>query len=156
MNNYTGVYSLVLNSYTACYGSTGLDNFLQPKCLSGEKMAVVGLFAIAKPNTTLCPISVTPTNQDSVPDSCCQYDTADCVTRYDTSVYRSYYQQCNGNTQCTIQVSWINTPCSHSIYIDRTNYMKFDYYCISGKHTTRLQKVQTYNLIITETNNTMI
>ncbi|OPL33787.1 hypothetical protein AM593_01381, partial [Mytilus galloprovincialis] len=130
-----GISTIELISYTACYGNTGLDNFLRPTCASGEKMAVVGLAAQAKELITSCPVEITITNVALTPDSCCDYNTADCSIRYDGSIYRNYYQQCNGKSGCTIQVSWVDTLsiCNQSVYLQRTNYMKMDYYCISDQ-----------------------
>ncbi|CAC5417162.1 unnamed protein product [Mytilus coruscus] len=130
-----GISTLELISYTACYGNTGLDNFLQPTCASGEKMAVVGLAALAKELNTSCPVEITIANVAETPDTCCDYNPVDCSIRYDISIYKNYYQQCNGKIGCTIQVSWTDTRsiCNQSVYLQRTNYMKMDYYCISDQ-----------------------
>lgn len=93
-------------------------------------MAVVGIYALAKELSTSCPILVTTPN--TVPVSCCQYDPTDCSIRYVGATYRLYYQQCNGNIGCTRQVSWISTTCNQTVHLASTNYMKMDYYCISG------------------------
>ena len=95
-------------------------------------MVVVGLSALAKEQSTSCPVEVTPFNVGSVSPTCCQYDAIDCSVLYSTSSYRTYYQNCNGNEQCTVQVSWTNTPCNDTVYLPRTNYMKMDFYCVSG------------------------
>lgn len=124
-----GISTLELKSYTACYGILH-ENFIKPSCVTGEKMAVVGLYALAKELNTSCPIEITTPN--TVPDSCCQYNPIDCSIRYVGSIYRRYYQNCNGKSECFIQVSWIITTCNQTVYLARTNYMKMDYYCISG------------------------
>ncbi|XP_071135346.1 serine-rich adhesin for platelets-like isoform X1 [Mytilus edulis] len=125
-----GTSTLELKSYSACYGIL-FENFLQPSCSTGEKMAVVGLTALAKELSTSCPIQVTTPN--TVPETCCQYDPIDCSIRYIGDTYRKYYKQCNGNVGCTIQVSWVNANCNQTVYLERTNYMKMDYYCISNQ-----------------------
>ncbi|CAC5417160.1 unnamed protein product [Mytilus coruscus] len=122
--------TLQLKSYTACYGNTGLDNFLQPSCATGEKMAVVGLSALAKKLSTSCPVEITISNVAVTPDTCCHYDTIDCSISHENSLYRNYYQQCNGKAGCILQVSWLPTTCNQTVFLDRTNYMKLDYYCI--------------------------
>ncbi|XP_052086989.1 uncharacterized protein LOC127724158 [Mytilus californianus] len=94
-------------------------------------MAVVGLYALAKELSTQCPIEIRTPN--AAPDSCCQYNLIDCSIRYENSIYRNYYQQCNGKTGCRIQVSWVVTTCNQTVYLDRTNYMKMDYYCVSDQ-----------------------
>ncbi|XP_052087005.1 uncharacterized protein LOC127724162 [Mytilus californianus] len=124
------ISTLELKSYSACYGIL-FENYLQPSCSTGEKMAVVGLTALAKELSTSCPIQVTTPN--TVPETCCQYNPIDCSIRYVGSTYRGYYQQCNGNVGCTIQVSWVEATCNQTIYLARTNYMKMDYYCISNQ-----------------------
>ncbi|CAG2237556.1 unnamed protein product [Mytilus edulis] len=101
--------------------------------VSGEKMAVVGLTTLAKELSTSCPVEITITNVASTPDICCDYNPVDCSIRYDNSIYRNYYQQCNGKTGCTIQVSWVAQTCNQTVYLVRTNYMKMDYYCISDQ-----------------------
>ncbi|CAG2245262.1 unnamed protein product [Mytilus edulis] len=125
-----GISTLELKSYTACYGILH-ENFIKPSCVTGEKMAVVGLYALAKELNTSCPIEITTPN--TVPDSCCQYNPIDCSIRYVGSIYRRYYQNCNGKSECFIQVSWIVTTCNQTVYLARTNYMKMDYYCISDQ-----------------------
>ncbi|XP_063404400.1 mucin-2-like [Mytilus trossulus] len=125
-----GTSTLELKSYSACYGIL-FENFLQPTCSTGEKMAVVGLTSLAKELSTSCPIQVTTPN--TVPETCCQYNLIDCSIRYVGSTYRTYYRQCNGNVGCTIQVSWVNANCNQTVYLARTNYMKMDYYCISNQ-----------------------
>ncbi|XP_071137095.1 uncharacterized protein [Mytilus edulis] len=130
----TGISTLEIKSYSACYGNTGLNNFLQPTCASGEKLAVVGVTAYAKELSISCPVEITITNVASTPDTCCENNPDDCSIRYDKSIYRNYYQQCNGKIECTIQVSWVDAlSCNQSVYIQRTNYMKMDYYCISDQ-----------------------
>ncbi|XP_076078990.1 uncharacterized protein LOC143049107 [Mytilus galloprovincialis] len=125
-----GISTLKLKSYSACYGTLN-ENFLRPSCATGEKMAVVGIYALAKELGTSCPIQVTTPN--TVPVSCCQYDPTDCSIRYVGATYRLYYQQCNGNIGCTRQVSWISTTCNQTVHLASTNYMKMDYYCISDQ-----------------------
>lgn len=125
--------TLQLQSYTACYGSIGLDNFLQPSCASGEKMAVVGLHALAKKISTSCPFEITRSNVAATKDTCCHFDQVDCSIPLDNSLYRNYYQQCNGKEECIRQVTWVPTTCNQTVYLARTNYMKMDYYCIFGE-----------------------
>ena len=128
----TGVNgSLELKTYTACYGILGLQNFLQPSCPGGQKIAVRAVYSMAKYKSSGCPQEQTPANNSA---TCCVFDQDDCSYLYDSGSYRSYYQVCNGKTSCLIQVSWIQTPasCNRSLYIERTHYMKMDYYCISG------------------------
>ncbi|XP_061169458.1 uncharacterized protein LOC133178770 [Saccostrea echinata] len=120
-----------LKSVTACYGITGLVNFLQPSCSGGQKIAVRALYTLAKYKSSGCPQEQT----SAIDPSCCQYDVNDCSYSYDSGSYRAYYQNCNGKSSCTIQVSWIDLPtyCNKSVYIERTHYMKMDYYCISDQ-----------------------
>ncbi|VDI37326.1 Hypothetical predicted protein [Mytilus galloprovincialis] len=95
-------------------------------------MAVVGLSSLAKEISTSCPIQIVAVNAST--DRCCEYNPKDCIIRYEGSTYRAYYQKCNGNTECSIQVSWVpTTTCNQTVYLARTNYMKMDYYCISNQ-----------------------
>lgn len=119
-----------LKSNTACYGNFKFENFLQPSCPAGQKIAVMAVYALAKTKLTGCPqIQTKP-----IDPSCCQYDAKDCSTLYKSGSYRNYYQTCTGNSSCLIQVSRTNIPshCNSSVYIELTHYMKMDYYCISG------------------------
>ena len=130
-----------LQSYTACYGNLGLQNFLQPSCNAGEKMAVVGVYALAKKFATGCPVAITTANAETDPELCCQYDPTDCSVRYSTSAYRNYYNSCNGRASCLIPVSWVPTSCNQTVYLLRTNYMSMEYYCIAGKIYLNIVKV---------------
>lgn len=95
-------------------------------------MAVVGLSSLAKEISTSCPIQIVAENAST--DICCEYNPIDCIIRYEGTTYRAYYQKCNGNTECSLQVSWVpTTTCNQTVYLARTNYMKMDYYCISSK-----------------------
>lgn len=129
---HLGILTIQLKYYTECYGNTGLQN-LQPSCAIREKIAVVGVYAFAKELSTSCPTEVTIFNAAGTPDSCCQYDSDDCYIFYVGSTYRSYYQLCNGNAYCDIQVASVTTPCNQFMYLASTNYMTIYYYCISGK-----------------------
>lgn len=122
-----------LKSYTACYGILGLQNFLQPSCPAGQKIAVMAVYTLAKYKSTSCPQQQTNAGDDP---ACCQYDVTDCSFLYDSGSFRTYYRTCNGKSSCLIQVSWIDIPshCNSSVYIERTHYMKMDYYCISGTY----------------------
>lgn len=122
-----------LKSYTACYGILGLQNFLLPSCPAGQKIAVMAVYMLAKYKSTGCPQIQTSPGDDP---ACCQYDVTDCSYLYDSGSFRAYYQTCNGKPFCQIQVSWIAIPshCNRSVYIERTHYMKMDYYCISGTY----------------------
>ncbi|XP_062596292.1 uncharacterized protein LOC134257716 [Saccostrea cucullata] len=124
--------SMELKNLTACYGITGLANFLQPSCPGGQKIAVRALYTLAKYKSSGCPQEQTTS---AIDPSCCEYDVNDCSYFYDLGSYRAYYQSCNGESSCTIPVSWIDLPtyCNKSVYIERTHYMKMDYYCISDQ-----------------------
>ncbi|KAK3097185.1 hypothetical protein FSP39_007222 [Pinctada imbricata] len=93
----------------------------------------MGVYIYAKTLETNCPVTIDFLNRGTTNASCCEYDPEDCETLYQGSVYREYYQRCNGQPSCTIQVSWIPTPCDQDVYLERTNYMKMDFYCISDQ-----------------------
>ncbi|XP_065923870.1 uncharacterized protein [Magallana gigas] len=124
--------SMELKSYTACYGILGNPNFLLASCPAGQKIAVMAVYTLAKYKSTGCPQIQTSSGDDP---ACCQYDVTDCSYLYDSGSFRAYYQACNGKAYCQIQVSWIDIPshCNSSVYIERTHYMKMDYYCISDQ-----------------------
>ncbi|XP_052087008.1 mucin-17-like [Mytilus californianus] len=130
---FQGILTIQLKFYTACNGNTGLENSLQPSCAIGEKIAVVGVYAFAKELSTSCPTEITLFNAAVTPDTCCQYDSNDCYILYVGSTYRSYYQLCNGNALCNIQVASVTTTCNQYVYLARTNYMTLYYYCISDQ-----------------------
>ena len=86
---------------------------------------------------------------------CCQYDPTDCTLRYSTSVYRNYYSRCNGENYCLIQISWVPTPCNHTVYLPRTNYMRMEYYLIAGNIDLNIVKANNlinYNVIMKSPN----
>lgn len=116
-----------LKTYTACYGTLGFENFLNASCPAGLRITVKSFYALAKYTSTGCPQKQTPENNNP---ACCQYNANDCSVPFNAE---SYYQACNGNSSCSVQVSWMETPsdCNSSVYMQRTNYMKMDYYCFS-------------------------
>lgn len=116
-----------LKTYTACYGTLGFENFLNASCPAGLRITVKAFYALAKYTSIGCPQKQTPENKNP---ACCQYNANDCSVPFNAE---SYYQACNGNSSCSVQVSWMETPsdCNSSVYMPRTNYMKMDYYCIS-------------------------
>lgn len=128
-----------LKSYTACYGILGLQNYLLPSCPAGQKIAVMAVYTLAKYKSTGCPQIQTLPGGDP---ACCQYDVTDCSYLYDSGSFRAYYQTCNGKPSCQIQVTWNDIPshCNRSVYIERTHYMKMDYYCISGTYFSENNK----------------
>ncbi|CAC5417161.1 unnamed protein product [Mytilus coruscus] len=141
------ILTIQLKYYTACYGNTGLEN-LQPSCGIGEKIAVVGVFAFAKELSTSCPTEITILNAAVTPDTCCQYDSNDCYIRYVGSTYRSFYQLCNGNALCNIQVASVTTTCNQFVYLARTNYMTIYYYCISDQGLDPCTSLNTKDSVV--------
>ncbi|VDI61481.1 Hypothetical predicted protein [Mytilus galloprovincialis] len=144
---FQGILTIQLKYYTECYGNTGLQN-LQPSCAIREKIAVVGVYAFAKELSTSCPTEVTIFNAAGTPDSCCQYDSDDCYIFYVGSTYRSYYQLCNGNAYCDIQVASVTTPCNQFMYLASTNYMTIYYYCISDQGLDPCTNLNTKDSVV--------
>uniref|UniRef100_A0A8W8P4K6 CUB domain-containing protein n=1 Tax=Magallana gigas TaxID=29159 RepID=A0A8W8P4K6_MAGGI len=135
--------SMELKSYTACYGNFELKNFLQPSCPDGQKIAVMAVYTLAKYKLTGCPQEQT----EPIDPSCCQYDANDCSGLYKSGSYRNYYQTCTGHSSCVIRVSRNNLPshCNSDVYIERTHYMKMDYYCISDQAVDPCTDLTTSN-----------
>ena len=75
----TGVNgSLELKTYTACYGILGLQNFLQPSCPGGQKIAVRAVYSMAKYKSSGCPQEQTPANNSAA---------AVCLTKTIVRIY---------------------------------------------------------------------
>ena len=112
---------------------------------------MVGVNALAKKLETGCPVEIATMNEATTPKLCCQYDPTDCSLRYSVSVYRNYYSRCDGEHSCLVQASWVPTPCNHTDYLPRTNYMIIEYYCIAGEiylnivKAKRLKKSKCHN-----------
>ena len=116
---------------------------------------MVGVSALAKKLETGCPVEITTMNEATTSKLCCQYDPTDCTLRYSTSVYRNYYSRCNGENCCLIQISWVPTPCNHTVYLLRTNYMRMEYYLIAGNIDLNIVKANNlinYNVIMKSPN----
>lgn len=117
---------LELKSHTACYGNQR-QHYVNASCPGEQKIAVRGFTTLAKYKSLGCPKEQTTQNDTA----CCHYDQNDCSEPY-TAV--SFYKKCFGKSSCEVQAERVKLPphCNQSVFMESTNYMKLDYYCISG------------------------
>ncbi|KAL5011154.1 hypothetical protein ScPMuIL_013459 [Solemya velum] len=140
-NSWLGVTASEIQTPSACYGSSSslsghVTFMLKSTCNASDVMAVKAVNAFAKPTSKNCPKALTgaPGDLDSVDETCCLYETGDCGGRY-TSFY-DHYSGCTGQDTCQLQVARDDTrSCENSEqYMQKTNYMQMEYYCIAEKH----------------------
>ncbi|XP_062608074.1 uncharacterized protein LOC134269911 [Saccostrea cucullata] len=117
-----------LHSDNACHGIVTKSNTLDLYCNVGFKIVVKNIYAHSKPKSSNCPQLQTKNDVDM---SCCTYDENDCSLPYNGSSIDSYHD-CTGKSACSKRASWMESSsiCNTSVYMDKTNYMTIDYYCI--------------------------
>lgn len=125
-----------LETATGCYGNTQ-DDFLIPSCNTSYVMAVSGVFAMAKERNTHCPEIALPDDRDE--EKCCRVAPEDCKMIY-TASDMTFHSECIGLETCKKKVAWAVTTCNTTIFLDKSNYMMMEFYCIASTFTniTRL------------------
>lgn len=125
---------------TACYGT--IENFLEPNCPDGSKIAVNSVLYGAKAERRQCPMV---TNSDNYSPHCCMQEPGDCV--FKLHVNTTYHAHCIGQQRCELQAVWSETKshCNDGPYHSYTNFMVMAYYCIGGASECSL--LTNFNII---------